>query len=193
MSIMFGQYYESAGVQADEAVVRHNSTPVSNDTPPAEAQGAPEWNEREFDSNPLLGLDTRQVASDWHESEQSVPHWQSRVDSNSGHAEVINRQVSSSGTAAQREASGQHGPGSMAYAVGIEPTIRDGAAFGNDYFVTAPSEGANPTTDFERGVQPARDQSREDIGAAAYYGAQGSRDAAAAGLYSAWYSANGGS
>jgi len=48
----------------------------------------------------------------------------------------IDRQVSSSGTAARREEAGQSGHGTMQYAIGIEPVIRDGASYGNDYFVT---------------------------------------------------------
>jgi len=58
------------------------------------------------------------------------------VDNQTAHNLLIDRQVSSSGTAAAREASGQFGHGTASYAIGIEPTgdLREGGKLGNDYF-----------------------------------------------------------
>ena len=49
---------------------------------------------------------------------------------------IINRQVSTSGTAAAKEATGQWGHGTLKIVEGIEPTIRDGGALGSHYFRT---------------------------------------------------------
>ena len=56
------------------------------------------------------------------------------------HNEIIDNQVASSGTAAAREMAGEQGHGTMQYAIGIEPEIRDGAFMGNDYFLSHQAE-----------------------------------------------------
>lgn len=166
------------GVPADEAKVRATTAPVEHDAPPAEAQGAPEFNEVETDSNPSLGgLASRQLASDWHESEQYAPSWADRATAE--HNAIVDRQVATSGTAAAREASGQFGHGTTPYAVGIEPVLREGSAYGNDYFAADKPEiqrSDDYPTD-ERGVKPAQGLDREDIAGVASYGNSMARDA----------------
>jgi hypothetical protein len=184
-TLLFGQL-SNGDVPASEDVIRGTATPVHQDAPAAEAAGAPEFNEVETDRNPDIGMTTRQLASDWHEPEKYRPWWQPQVDGQTEHNAAIDRQVSTSGTAAAREAAGEQGHGSMAYAVGIEPTLREGAAFGNDYFAADKPEGIN-TSNKERGVQPTM-VSRDDVSALAAYGNVAARDAAAAGTYAAWYS-----
>ena len=159
------------GVPADEAKVRATTAPVEVDAPPAEAQGAPEFNEVETDPNPNLGgLATRQVASDWHEPVQYSPSWAGTATAE--HNAIIDRQVATSGTAAQREAAGQFGHGTYGYAIGIEPVLRDGGAYGNDYFAAEKNEiqRADDYDSGERGVQPALGLDREEIAGVASYG-----------------------
>jgi hypothetical protein len=135
-SLFFGAMRDSTP-PADEKVVRSNTYVVRKDSPAAAAEGAPEWNEQETDHNPDLGMVNRQVASFWHQPEQSVPFNQSLVDNADEHNAIVDRQISTSGTAASREASGKWGHGTAAYAIGIEPVkdLTDGGALGNDYFL----------------------------------------------------------
>jgi hypothetical protein len=115
--------------------VRETSEPVRKDGIGAEAQHAPEWNEVETDASPqLLGLSQRMVGSDTIDTEKSAPWWAGLASAD--YESVIDRQVSSSGSAARREEAGQSGHGTMQYALGIEPVIRDGAQYGNDYFLS---------------------------------------------------------
>ena len=119
-------------VSPDEAEVRSTVTVVDNDASSAEADNAPDFNEFESDPDTEGGLTTRQVASHVVPSTQSVNP--ALAQANTEHNEIINRQVSSSGTAAAREAAGMWGHGTLQFAEGIEPTIRDGAAFGEEFF-----------------------------------------------------------
>lgn len=174
---------------ADENVVRRNTFVVEPDAPPAEAQGAPEPNEVETDPNPDLGLVNRQVASEWKESEQYAPGWIPQVDANHNHNDIIDRQVSSSGTAAAREAAGQFGHGTLAHAVGIEPVgdlANPNTKMGNTYFVRD-AQDINGTGAYAMSVPPGMD--RDTVGAVAGEGKDDARDATQASQYAAWYSA----
>lgn len=134
-SLFFG-LIKRDGVPADENVVRRNTTPVEIAAPPAEMDSAPDFNEVSTDTNPQLGLEPRQLASHVHPSEQYAPFWAQQVNGQSEHNEIVDRQVSTSGTAAAREASGQFGHGTLMVTEGIEPVqdLRDGGKFGNEYF-----------------------------------------------------------
>lgn len=122
-----------------EAEVTTTVEKVRTDTTTAEATAAPEWNELNTDeSSQLVGLSPRVVGSATEDSIQSRPWWLAMSEVN--HNEIIDNQVSSSGSAAARESAGEFGHGTMQYAEGIEPVIRDGAAFGNDYFKVTQAE-----------------------------------------------------
>lgn len=132
-------------VPADENIVRMPTAVVTPDAPPAMADAAPDPQEVETDSNPLLGLATRQVASTWHPSVKTAPFWADIA--NAPHDAIVNDRIASSGTAAQRETAGQFGHGTMAYAEGIEAVadLRDGGKMGNEYFMAhrrTPQESA---------------------------------------------------
>lgn len=131
-------------VPQDESKVRSTVEPIRTDSISAEIQHEPDWNERTSDdSGELVGLAPRDVAGDTHDSEKYVPSWLKAATTN--HNAIIDDQVSSSGTAAAREAAGIQGHGTMQYSVAIEPVIRDGAAFGNEFFQANPAgiqEGA---------------------------------------------------
>lgn len=123
----------SESVPQDEDEARSTVEPIRHSADTAEATGAPDFNEIDTDeSGELVGLSPRVVAPDTHESEKYVPFWTALASQT--HNVLVDKQVASSGTAAQREESGQQGHGSVHYAEGIEPEIREGAAFGNDYF-----------------------------------------------------------
>lgn len=172
-------------VPGDEASVRSTVDPSTPDAPPAEAQHAPEWNERVTDPAPHNGLATRQVASDWHESQQYRPGWAGLSNPTASFASV-NSRIDADGTAAARELAGAQGHGTMAYAVGIEPVLREGNRFGADYFaVDRPSiqEGIPDQMSLAPGVD------HDATGAVAGAAKGAARDATAASTYEAWYAA----
>ena len=178
MSVMW--FGDLDGVPLDEAKVRATTAPVVVDAPPAEAESAPEFNEVETDTNPMLGgLSPRQLASEWHATEKYPPSWADNAVRQ--HDIVVNETIATKGTAAAREMAGQQGHGTMAYAVGIEPTIRDGAAFGNTYFAgnKADIQELSAETAGQRGIGTIPGTDREDIAGASAYGGAAARDASA--------------
>jgi len=137
MSTLLFAANSNSAVPADEAVVRSNTYVVSDDAPAAEMESAPDFNQvPETDSNPSLGMVNRQLASHVVPTAKYAPAWSGDVNDNHLANDLINRQVSSSGTAAAREASGQFGHGTMQIIEGIEPVadLRDGGKMTNTYF-----------------------------------------------------------
>jgi hypothetical protein len=134
-SLFYGML-SNGSVPADENAVRRNTTPVDINATPAEQTSAPDFNEVTTDSNPQLGLEPRQLASHVKPIEKYAPFWKDEVDRQAEHNHVIDRQVSTSGTAAAREAAGKFGHGTILVVEGIEPVqdLRDGGKFGNEYF-----------------------------------------------------------
>lgn len=170
-------------VSADEESVRSTLEPVDPGAPPAEAPDAPAFNQPFFPNNPHNGLSGGQVASDWVEGRHQNPFWARLANPTASFAQ-INGQVDSSGRAAGRELAGD-GQGGMAYAEGIEPVIRDGGAFGADYFAVERT-GIQPTMGNEMSLAPGLE--RDEISAANAAALAGSRRAASASLYQAWFS-----
>jgi hypothetical protein len=118
----------------DEDEVRSTVEPVRNDSIEAEEQHAPEWNEfASDDSGQLVGLSPRVAGADTTDTIKYPASW--AADASAPHNEIVDQQVASSGTASRREEAGQQGHGTMQYANSMEPVIRDGARYGNDYFV----------------------------------------------------------
>ncbi len=116
---------------------RATTEPVRTDGPAEEKNRAgasgPDWNEFETDSSAQLdGLPSRMLASDTVDSKPIRP-WYADL-ATQDHDQIIDNQIATSGTAAARELKGQQGPGTLQYAMGIEPVIREGNAFGADYF-----------------------------------------------------------
>lgn len=129
---------DSQGASLTEEEAQTTVEPIRTDPEMAEAAHAPEFNEIDTDeSGQLVGLAPRLVGSDTVDTEKYPPWWAEFADQN--HNSIVDNQVSSSGTAAAREMAGQQGHGTMQYALGIEPEIRPGAAFGNDYFLSNPA------------------------------------------------------
>jgi hypothetical protein len=126
-----------APVMQEETLIRSTIDPVRHDPVP-ELPAAPEWNAPATDSAPLSGPTAqRQVSGDVTPSESYVPDYAS---ADALHNAIIDAQVASSGTAAAREATGQWGHGTAEWTNSIDPLIRDGAFYGNDYFVVNPQE-----------------------------------------------------
>lgn len=136
MPSLFYGMLANGHVPADENAVRRNTAPVDNNAAPAEMTHAPDFNEVTTDSNPVIGLDTRQLASHVIPTEKYTPFWIGNVTNANAHNDIVDRQVSSSGTAAAREAGGIFGHGTLMVTEGIEPVqdLRDGGKFGNEYF-----------------------------------------------------------
>lgn len=147
-------------VPVDEKVVRATATPVQVDAPPAVQKEAPEWNEGvEADTNPQLGMVNRTLASHWVEGQQYAPFWEGQVNDQVIHNVLIDKQVSTSGTAAAREAAGQFGHGTASYAVGIEPQqdLQGPGGFGNEYMSVGKPDIQSTSGDYMT-VPPGYDQ-----------------------------------
>lgn len=135
-SLMMGHLWTTI-VPADEEVVRRTAVPYEHDKPAAMANDMPVMSEVETDHDPNLGMVNRQLASKFHPSERSAPAWAEQVAQQYQHNAIIDRQVSTAGFSAAKEAAGQWGHGTMSYSVGIEPVgdLGNSGKLGNDYFV----------------------------------------------------------
>ncbi len=155
-----------------EMEVRTTLEPLREDTSSSEQHDAPEFNEVETDdSGELTGLAPRVAGSDTTPVEKFPAWWAEAASVN--HNALVDNQVASSGVTAKREATANQGHGRMQYAIGIEPEIRDGAQFGNDYFVRDArdiQEGAGeymaPTPDHWANIVAARNAQRQSRNAA---------------------------
>lgn len=183
-SLYFGMLRN--GVPADEKVVRSTAEPVEHDAPAAVQDSMPDAQEMPTDTNPVLGMVNRQLASHWVPSEKAAPDWRQRADDAVQHNYQIDKQVASSGTAAAREASGEWGHGTMAYAVGIAPVgdLTDGGKMGNEYFVRTPRM-IQETMDDMMSIPPGYDQGIK--GSVSADGKENSRDAAMAAMYNTFW------
>ncbi len=188
-SLFFGQL-SSSGVPADEKVVRSTATPVEVNAPAAMMDDMPEMSEVETDSNPNLGMVNRQLASKVIDRQKSTPSWIPEVDGGYEHNAIVDRQVSSSGFSAAREARGEWGHGTVPAFIGIEPVgdLREGGKMGNEYF-KAEDKPIQETADNTM-MNPANDPDRNSIGKVSAQGKVNARKAATAGLYNTYW--NGG-
>lgn len=189
MTSLFLGFVNWGGVPADEKDVRNTATPVNPEKPAAEMPDQPIMQEFHSDSDPSLGMSPRQLASKWVQGVSGAPAWSGQVAGATESTTMINRQVSTSGSAAAREMEGQTNP-NLSYAVGIEPVqdLVPGGAFGNDYFVRN-ERIIQETSDNTMMTQPpGYDQISKGKDAAA--GKKNARDAAVAALYNTWW--NGG-
>jgi hypothetical protein len=184
-SLMFGQL-SSIGVPADEEVVRSTATPVDINAPAAMQEDMPEPEEVETDHNPNLGMVNRQLASKWFASIRTRPIHQGEVDNNHLHNDIVDSKISTSGTAAAREASGEWGHGTMAYAVGIEPVndLVDGHKMGNEYFVRHDRPVQEGMGSY---MSNAKGPDSNTVGSVAAAGKANSRAAAQASMYDIWW------
>jgi len=186
-SLIYGAV-SASGVPADEKTVRSTTAPVDVTAPPAAQDHTPERGLIETDTNPQLGMVNRQLASPWTEGVRDVPAWIPEVDAGTDHNAIVNRQVSSSGTAAQREASGVTNK-NLSYAIGIEPVADrvSNGSFGEQYFVRN-ERNIQATMNNEMSVPPGYDvANRGEITA---LGKTDARNASMAGIYDTFW--NGG-
>lgn len=177
---------DTHGTPLEEEAARAQTEPIRQDGDLAEAAKAPDWNELDTDeSGQLTGLARREVGSFTVDTEQYLPWWAALA--SEPHNIAVDKQVASSGTAAQRELAGDQGHGTMQYAIGIEPVIRDGAAFGNDYFVSNNAEIQDGAGNYMVPV----DNDNWAHALSQSVGTTNAREAAQASLYGAFLSANG--
>lgn len=80
------------------------------------------------------GLVRRDLAGEYRPREKFAPWWSSAATDITDATARLNAQVSTSGSAAQRERDGDFGRGTMAYSRSIAPVIGDNASFGDTYF-----------------------------------------------------------
>ena len=182
MSTLFiGQYRDT--VPTDENMVRSTTEYVEPNAPAAEMQGPPEFNEVETDPNPNLGMVTRTVASDWHATEKYAPGWAETANPTSSFG-YVNEKVDKDGTAATREMAGEFGHGTMAFAIGIEPVIREAGQYGADYFAVDPRLIQDTAGDY---MMPDASADHDAVSATAGQAVRNAREAGAAGQYASWY------
>lgn len=121
-------------VPQTENEVRSTVEPIRTDAANVESTGAPDWNEFESDnSGELVGLTPRVKGAETVESKPNTDPTGLAL-STQNHNAIIDNQVATSGTAAARESRGEAGHGTMQYAESLEPVIRPGASFGNEFF-----------------------------------------------------------
>jgi hypothetical protein len=129
----------------DEEDVRSTLRPRT-DEPAAKLSAPPEWNETATYAEPLNGLAERNLGGYITPSER---YRQTGIDrAGADYESRVNRQVSSAGRAARLEDAGVWGHGTMMRTESIEPVIREGASFGEDYF-----EGNSPGVQSTMGVE----------------------------------------
>lgn len=179
-TLLYG--FNRRAIPEDEAVVRSTVTVVQADAPSSELSSTPDFNETVTDDTTEGGLTPRQMGPHMTAIQRAVPHHAGRA--NTDYSVRVDSQVSSSGTAAAREESGQWGHGSMQISEMIEPVIRDGAAFDDLYFT------ANERPLAHAGATLEESAPTDEITAALAH-AQGVKNSrqAAQGLYAALHAA----
>ena len=119
-------------VPGDEQHVRSTVTVVDENDPPATLEHAPDFNETNTDPDTGGGLTDRAIGSAVNPSTQYPPH----IGNANEDFSSVDREWSTKGTAAERENAGRWGHGTMHSEEGIEPVIRDGGEFREDYFTS---------------------------------------------------------
>lgn len=186
-SLILGSINTGA-IPVDENTVRNTATPVYDGDPAAEQDDAPELNEIRTDTNPHLGMVGRQLGSHVIPMQKSIPPWLNGVNHNADTNDIVNRQVSTSGTAAAREASGQWGHGTILITEGIEPVqgLTDGGRFDNAYFA-ANDPGIQSSAGNFMSTAPGQDYTVPGLVAAT--GKANARAATQSSSYDAFYNA----
>ena len=172
-----------AEVPSDDAAVRSTVTVVTPEEAPAVQEHSPDYNETFTDPDTGGGLTSRQVASHVVPSVQYVPL---TGDANDDHNAIVNRQVSTSGTAAAKELTGRWGHGTLMSVQGIEPAIVDGQQFTEDYF-KAPERTTQE--DVRNMMTPAANSEPDTMAAAQTLGEANARAAVNASQYAAFHHA----
>lgn len=169
-------------VSDSEANVRDTVTTVQADAPSSVAPDAPDFNETDTDPITEGGLTPHQMASHVIPSERYVPNI---GNANTDFSAPVDSRISTSGTAAQREMTGQWGHGTLKVVQGIEPTIRDGHAYGADYFVAHD----RPKAHADGEITPSEPTDPMTSAVAQSAGTAGARQAVQESIYAAMHSA----
>ena len=140
-TLLYGM--QGVGVSPDEETVRATTEPVNPDAPPDVEETAPD-NISEYPRPTTMhaGLSTAAMASFWTEGQQIVPPGLMEAQVGPSFSRINDNQALA-GHAAALEAAGIFGHGSASFANAMEPVLREGAEFGQDYFAA-----------FKPGVQP---------------------------------------
>lgn len=163
----------------EENDVRSTTNVVDLDAPSAVAENPPGFNDAGYERDPDTegGLTPRNLFGFIRGRQRYTPNV---GNANTDFASPINDQVSTSGTAAARESAGEWGHGTMQIVESIEPTIREGGAFGEDYFAAG-------TRQLQKGmrsdVTAARIPDGQDSASDQQAGKTAAREAAQSALY----------
>jgi hypothetical protein len=118
---------------ADQELARATTENLNVDEPADLEQGVPEFNETVRADTQHAGITTSNLAPPYVEGHKYAPEWSGQAQVGPSFSRINDRQATA-GTAAAREEAGQFGHGTMPVTIGIEPIIRDGGAYGDDYF-----------------------------------------------------------
>lgn len=162
---------------ADQELARATTERLNVDESPDVEPGVPEFNETVRATEQHAGITTSNLAPPYTESHKYAPEYAGQAQVGPSFSRINDRQATA-GTAAQRELAGQYGHGTMPVTIGIEPIVRDGGTFGDDYFgVDKP--GIQPGMSAMMEMAPGYDS--DITGALAGRGKTNSHDAASAG------------
>lgn len=120
----------SDGVESDEEHVRATVT-VVDDAPSAVEASRPDVNDAGHDPDTGGGLTRRDLASAVIPSARYAP---TIGNANDDLTARVDNQISTSGTAAERERAGEWGHGTLHVQDATEPVFKDGTQFSEDYF-----------------------------------------------------------
>lgn len=166
-------------VPLEEGDVRSTTNVVRPDDTSATATVRPEWNGPERDPDTEGGLTPRSVSDKVNASEQYAP---AVGNANTDFNARVDDQVSTSGTAAAREAAGQWGHGTGYSQESLEPAIVRGTEFADTYFRASRPPIQDGTLDY---MVPTRRP--DNAGAVASQAAtKAAARQASASLYQAW-------
>lgn len=175
-------YGRGPSVSLDEDV-RSTTNVIDNDAPASVADSAPDFNETVTDLDTEGGLTSRQVASHIKDSAKSSPVVGNANEDLNG---IVDRQISTSGTAAARESAGQWGHGSLLITEGIEPVIRPGTEFSDTYFAANANDIQSGTGNY---ISPANPADPGTLAAAQSQGTAAARESAPVDMYAAFHAA----
>lgn len=118
---------------ADEELARATTERLNVSEAADVETGVPEFNETVRATTQHAGITTSNLAPPYIESHKYAPEYAAQAQVGPSFSRINDHQATA-GTAAQREEAGQYGHGTMPVTIGIEPVLREGGAFGDDYF-----------------------------------------------------------
>ena len=154
-------------VPVDDDEIRSTVTIVDQDEAPSTMEHVPDKGETFTDEHTDGGLTSHQVSSYVIPKQQGIPIPEQMGASSTEAFDITNRQVSASGTAAQRESVGIWGHGTLQIQEAIDPIIVDGTELTEEYFKVPQRNVQDPMVAYMTPSEPS-DNSDRALAAGAY-------------------------